>query len=63
MRCTPITGSPQLKTTSQVMSNSWLETRFAHVGKSGAARTVTSMPIFFSAGFTYSAGGLMLGQP
>ena len=45
------------------MSNSWLETRFAHVGKSGAARTVTSMPIFFSAGFTYSAGALMPDQP
>ena len=55
MRCTPITGSPQLNTMSIVMSKSWDEMRFAQVGKSGEVRTVTSMPTFLSWGLRYSA--------
>ncbi|MNJ79260.1 hypothetical protein D3C77_772170 [compost metagenome] len=55
VRCTPMTGSPQLKTMSVVMSKSWLAMRLAQVGKSGDARTCTAMPTFFSWLRRYSA--------
>ena len=50
VRCAPINGSPQLNTESVVRSNSWLPTRLAQVGKSGAARTALWGPVMHTLG-------------
>ena len=55
VRCTPMIGSPQLKTLSIDMSKSCEAMRLAQAGKSADARTSTAMPTFFSWPRTYSA--------